>query len=192
MSKVLSRLRHVVSVLLVGLVALSIMPRPLKIWADTICQRPAMSLLSGLLGLLAFIALLVVAVVVIVAAAILLGVATLGELIPMVIVGGLVGYAALIVGFWIVVAYLAEVIAGLALGRLAFQQSGLSAKLPGGLVVGVLILALMLSVPYVGGIMGFLVVVWALGSICLWLVGKSPPQSFAVPAPAKPTPAYVA
>jgi cytoskeletal protein CcmA (bactofilin family) len=186
--KAVERLRHVLSVLLVGIVAILVLPRATETWAQTILQRPGMTLVSGILGLLAFIALLVVAAIVIVATAILLGVATLGELVPMVVVGGIVSYAALIVGFWIVAAFLAEALTGLALGRLAIRGSGIGTGIV-AMAMGVVVLAALLSIPYVAGIVGFLVVILALGSICLWLVGQTPPQSFAVLPPAKPIPA---
>ncbi|MBI3465803.1 MAG: polymer-forming cytoskeletal protein, partial [Planctomycetes bacterium] len=113
--KAIDRLRHLASVAVVGLAALLLMPNWSRAWADNVRTRPGLSLLGGVLGVLAFIALLVVAAVVIVLAAILFGLTTLAELVPMVIVGGIVGYAALIVGFWLLAAFLGEAIAGLAL-----------------------------------------------------------------------------
>jgi cytoskeletal protein CcmA (bactofilin family) len=188
LAKIFGRLRHLVSVLLVGVVALLLLPRTTAAWAETIRTRPAASLLSGSLGLLAFIALLVVAFVVIVFVAILLGVATLGELVPMVIVGGIVSYAALIVGFWLVAAFLAEALTGLAVGGIAFRDSSFVTRLA-ALLTGVFPIALLLNVPYLGGILGFIVLLFGLGSICLWLIGQAPTQSFA-PLPAgKPVPA---
>jgi cytoskeletal protein CcmA (bactofilin family) len=186
-SKIFGRVRHIVSVLLVGVVALVVMPSWTEAWTERIRQRPGATLVSGILGFLAFIAILVVAVVVIIAGAVLVGMATLGELVPMVLVGGVVGYAALIVGFWIVAAFLAEALTGMALGRIALRDSGFGTRFI-ALLIGVVVLGLIISIPWIGSIVGWCVLFLALGSICLWLVERTPPQSFAVLPPAKPIP----
>jgi cytoskeletal protein CcmA (bactofilin family) len=187
LAKVFGRLRHVACVLIVGLATLLILPRWSDAWADTIRTRPLASFASGLAGLAAFIVLLVVAVIAIVFVALALGIASLSELVPMVVVGGIVGYIALILAFWLLVAFLAEAIAGLAVGRLAIHDEGLTARL-GAMVVGVIAIAILLSVPYVGSLLGFVVIMFAIGSICLSLFGPAPPQSFAPPPPGKPIP----
>jgi len=169
----LDRLRHAVCVAIVGLVALLLVPQWSRTWADNVRTRPGASFLGGVLGVLAFIVLLVVLVVVIVAAAILLGLTTLNELIPLVIIGGMVGYVAMIVGFWLLAAYLGEAIAALALGRTAVRSEASVAYL-GAMLLGLLIVALLLSIPYVGAWIGLLVFLFGFGGFCLWLIGMTP------------------
>jgi cytoskeletal protein CcmA (bactofilin family) len=185
----LVRLRHLACVGIVGLVVLLMLPRWSGAWADNIRQRPGASFLGGILGLLAFIALLVVAVLVIIFTAILLGIATLGELIPMVIVGGIVGYLALIVGFWLIAAFLAEALTGMAVGRMAIGGNSLATRFV-ALLLGLIVVGLVLSIPFVGPWIGFVIMLFGLGGFCLWLVGSSPAteETFGPPPPMKPMP----
>jgi hypothetical protein len=124
---------------------------------------------------LAFAALLVVIIVVMVIVALMLGWAKLDELVPMVIVGTLVGYASMIVGFWLLVAFLAEAIAGLALGRAVIGGEGFAVRL-GGLLLGLLLVAAVLSIPHAGNWIAWVVFLFGFGGFCLWLVGRSSPE----------------
>jgi len=183
-SKAFGRLKHMICVGLVGLLGLVLFPRWSTEWADAIRTRPAASFVSGVVGVVAFFVLLFVLLVVIVIGALLLSAIRLNELVPMMLIGGMVGSAALIVGFWLVFAFLAEALAGLAIGRSAMNDESLGAR-AGALVVGVLLLGIVLSVPYLGAILGLIVVIFGIGSICLWLIAPPAPQSFAVAAPIK-------
>jgi cytoskeletal protein CcmA (bactofilin family) len=190
-TKTISSIKHLACVAIVGLFVLLVFPRWSTTWADTIRTRPAASFLSGLIGLAAFIVMLVMAVVVIVVAAILLAGIRLDELVPMVVVGGMVGYAAMIVGFWLLAAFLAEALTGLAVGRCALRDDGIAARL-GALILGIVLIGLLLGVPYVGGLVAFVVVIFGIGSICLWMIGQEPPQSFAPQPQGKPMTASLA
>jgi hypothetical protein len=142
------------------------------------------------LGFAFFIAFLIVTVLIVILLAVFLANIRLTEMVPMVVIGGMVGYAAVIVGFWFVAAFLSEALAGLAVGRLALRNDGLGVRL-GALLLGILLIGLLLSVPVLGGLIGFVVFIFGIGSICLWLIGQSPAESFGPPAPAKPMPATV-
>lgn len=183
----LDRVRHVASVLIVGLGALLLLPRGSRAWADNVRTRPAGSFLGGILGVLAFLALLFVLLFVIIALAILFGLTTLSELIPIVVVGGLVVCAVVIVGFWMLAAFLAEAIAGLALGSAAVRGDSIAAR-AGALVLGLIVVALLLSIPYAGAWLGLLVFLFGFGGFCLWLVGFAPT---AVPETTPSSPAAV-
>jgi hypothetical protein len=189
-AKIMSRVKHIACVTIIGLAVLLIFPGWSTTVADTIRLRPGATFLSGLIGLAAFILFVGLSLVLVIVAAIFLAGIQLTELVPMVVVGGLIGYAAVIVGFWMLAAFLAEVIAGLAIGRLAFRDQGFGTRLV-ALIVGILVIGLILSVPFLGGILGFLVLLFALGSVCLWFVGQAPAQSFAPVPPQKPIPASV-
>jgi cytoskeletal protein CcmA (bactofilin family) len=169
----LNRARHGVCVLLVGLAALVCCPRWTTGWADNIRTRPVASFLGGLAGLTAFVGLLILVIVAIVLVAVLAGLATLGDLVPLVIVGGLVGYAAMIVGMWLIAQFLGEAMAGLAIGRFALQSDSLATRVA-SLVLGVVVIALVLSIPYAGPWIGCVVFLFGLGGFCLWLVGSRP------------------
>jgi cytoskeletal protein CcmA (bactofilin family) len=183
LTSALYHLRHAACVALVGLVALVMFPRWTSNWADNIRTRPGASFLGGLTGLAVFIGLLILAVVVIVLAAILAGVTTLHELVPMVIVGGIVGYGVLVVGMWLIAAFLAEAMAGLALGRLALRVDSLPVRI-GALLLGLVVITLILSIPVAGPWIGFVVFLFGLGGFCLWLVGTLPADQTPEAAPA--------
>jgi cytoskeletal protein CcmA (bactofilin family) len=188
-SQALLRLRHLISVGLVGLVVMLLLPASTTASADMIRTRPVASFLGGLVGFGAFIAFLFVAAFVIVAAILLLVGVRLSELAPIVAVGGTVGYAAVIVGFWIVFSFLAEALTGLALGRMFVRDEGLGNRIA-ALVIGILIVGLLLSVPYANSLIGFLVLLFGLGAICLRMIGQTPAITAFGPAPpAKPVPA---
>lgn len=176
LQKGLDRLRHLACVAIVGLVALVLTPKWSRAWADNVRTRPGLSLLGGVLGVLAFAALLVVLILVIVIAAILFGLVTLDELVPMVIIGGIVGYATIIVGFWLLAAFLGEAIAGLALGRTTVRGEGFGPRF-GALLLGLLLLGLVLSIPNAAPWIAMVVFLFGFGGFCMWLVGMSPPEA---------------
>jgi len=178
----LDRTRHGVCVLFVGLLALVCCPRWTTGWADNIRTRPVASFLGGLAGLTAFVGLLILLIVAIVLVAVLAGLATLAELVPLVVVGGLIGYAAMIVGMWLIAQFLGEAMAGLAIGRFALKSDSLATRVA-ALVLGVVVIALVLSIPYAGPWIGCVVFLFGLGGFCLWLVGSKPvDQSAQLPA----------
>src|SRR5262245_21843 len=188
-NQALVRLRHLISVGLVGLVVLLLLPSSTTASADMIRTRPVASFMGGLVGLGAFVAFLFIAAFIIVAAILLLVGVRLSELAPIVAVGGTVGYAAVIVGFWIVFSFLAEALTGLALGRMFLRDEGLGVRIA-ALAIGVLIVGLILSVPYVGGWLSVLVLFFGLGAIALRMIGQTPATTAFGPAPpAKPVPA---
>lgn len=167
--------RHAACAGIVGLLAILLFPAWTTIWADNIRTRPLASFVGGVVGLIGIAGILIVAIVAIVLVAVLLGIATLHELVPMVIVGGIVGYLALIVLVWLLGAFLAEVLAGLALGRSLLGDDGLFSRL-GALLLGLVVVVLILSIPFVGPWIGFAVFLFALGGVCLWLIGWGPEE----------------
>ncbi len=191
LDKTVVRLRHLISVGLVGLVVLLAIPRSTTASADMIRTRPVASFLGGLVGLGAFFAFLFVAAILIICVTVLLLGVRLGELAPIVAIGGTVGYAAVIVGFWAVFSFLAEALAGLALGRMFLRDEGLAVRI-GALVLGLIIVGLLLSMPVVGPMLGFLVLLFGIGAVCLRMIGQTPAATAFGPAPAnKPMPATV-
>jgi cytoskeletal protein CcmA (bactofilin family) len=183
-SKALGRLKHVICVGLIGFLAILVFPRWSTERSDAIRTRPAASFVSGIAGIVAFFVLLFVLLFVIAIGALLLSAIRLNELVPLMVISGMVGYAALVVGFWLVFAFLAEALTGLAIGRSAMGNESLAAR-AGALIVGVLLIGIVLSVPYLGALLGLIVVIFGIGSICLWLIAPGAPQSFAIQAPIK-------
>lgn len=180
----LSRLRHVAAVLIIGVAVALCLPRASTAWADNIRTRPGPSLLSGTIGLVAIAGIFVLAIFAIVLVATLAGVANLGDLMAFTIVGGIVGYSALVVLLWLFAAFLAEALTGLAVGRFAMASNSFPVRLL-AMVLGVVVVALVLSIPYVGTLLGWVVFLMGLGGFCLWLVGVGgQPEAALVAAPA--------
>jgi len=80
--------------------------------------------------------------------------------------GESIGYAAVIVGFWIVAAFLAEALAGLAIGRLALRDDGLGVRL-GALVLGSCWSASFSVCPTSASLIGFVIFILASAAFAL-------------------------
>lgn len=168
--KSLVRARHLACVLLVGLGSLLVLPRWTSAWAENIRTRPLASFLGGIAGMVGFIVFLIAALVIMIVLAVLFGSATLDELVPLVVVGGIVSYGVVIFGFVLFATFLSEALVGLAIGRFAVSQAGLVPRLL-ALIVGTLLVVLILSIPYVGGMIGFVVFLLGMGGYLTWLAG---------------------
>jgi len=184
---IFQRVRHVLSVALIGLVALVMFPRWTASWVDTIRVRPVASFFGGLIGFVAFLVFCVAMLIVIPLVALIVFGIRITELAPLVLVGGAVGYAGMVVGFWIVTMFLAEALVGMVVGRLAVNGNSVSSRL-GAMIVGLILLGIVLSVPVLGWLIGVVVALFGLGSICLWLVGQSatPTETIALSSGAIP------
>jgi len=65
--------------------------------------------------------------------------------------------------------------------RIRFVIDGLAVRL-GALLLGLLLVGIILSVPFLGWLIGFVIFIFGIGSICLWLIGQTPAaQSFGPP-----------
>ena len=71
------------------------------------------------------------------------------------------------------------------------RDEGLGVRI-GALALGLLLVGVLLSVPYLGGLIGFVVLLFGVGAICLRLIGQTPAVTAFGPAPQnKPMPATV-
>ena len=79
-----------------------------------------------------------------------------------------------VVGFWFFTTYLAEVVFGFFAGSwlLGLAKPTLGENRFLSLLVGLLLLALISTVPYLGSIVGWLVVLFGLGALVGWMIGK--------------------
>ncbi|MFN0020402.1 MAG: hypothetical protein ACKVP0_19255 [Pirellulaceae bacterium] len=183
---VYSRLRHFLCAALIGLVVFLVMPKSSLAWADNVRTRPLASLGSGILGMIGFFVVLIGIIIATVVIAIGVGVSTLTELVPTVVVGGILGFFVLVFIFSIFSAFLAEAVVGLALGRMFLKQDNFGARL-GAFLVGLAVVALLLSIPVAGIYLAFLVFLFGLGGYTLWLAGFEPVSDL-VPAQSSPPP----
>jgi len=134
------------SLLVIGLVLVTLAPKIIVQAKDEMVKRPAQSLGWG------FVFLVVVPV-----AVVLLMITIIG--IPL---------ALIIVPFYIIALYLSKVLVGFTIGLLILDNLTKDKKYKGSLVrplaLGLLILLIIVSIPYIGWLIKLLLVLWALGA----------------------------
>lgn len=168
----LEALRHFVVLLLLGAALLWLLPGLLTRAETTLRERPAASLGFGVLAWIGFVAFVVIGLIVIVLLAILFGLAQLGALVAIEVIGGLLAIFVVTFGFVVAVAFLADLVVGLGVARLVakgpetawWQRFGI-------LAAGVAAVVIVTSLPIIGGIAKLLVVLFGLGA--LFLAGRS-------------------
>ncbi len=183
---VFDNVRRFLALLLVGLLLLWVAPRFLRTLADTVQTRPLPSLGWGIVSVLLFIIALIVVVLVTIFLAVLFGVVTLGGLVPPIIGVGALADAALVVGFFIFVGYVAQVVVSYLAGRwiVARLRPG---QEPGRLwpfVIGLVVFVILTAIPVLGGLIGLIVALLALGAFWIWLTSRRVPQPTISGAPA--------
>jgi hypothetical protein len=163
-------LRNIAALLIVGLLAVWLIPAQLTFSAQQPRSRPWRSLLTGFLVLLLgwFLALLALLLVI--------GLAFFLFWISLPNLGFLVGsLGAMAVGlasiiYWLSIAYFSKVIIAFLLGKTIFSRS--SSKYAQGrvlpLIVGVVLFALIVSIPYLGWVVSVIATMFGLGA--LWMV----------------------
>ncbi len=167
LERIAERARRFVALLLVGALLLWLAPRWTERLAETVRARPLASLGWGVVFLAAAAVGVVALALVIIVLAWVLGLATLGGLVAMVIAVGLLGELTLVIGVVLLSVYLPPIVVGLAGGRAVI------ARRFAALALGVLVLLLMTSIPYLGTLITILVLLLGLGSLWLWAVGRA-------------------
>jgi hypothetical protein len=178
----LDALRHFVTVLIIGGLALWLFPRAMRAAEEALRRRPLAAFLSGLLTLVAYIFLLVAAVVAIVLLAVILGIATLDALAVIDVIAGVLAICAVTLAFVVAAAFLADAVVGLALARLVAQRYGGTRWAEIALLAaGAAVVVLATSLPVIGGLLKLLVVVFGLGALGTWAYATRWPGRPAAP-----------
>jgi hypothetical protein len=168
---VFDHLRRLITLLLVGALALWILPGWTRSMADRVRERPLQSLGWGALGSAAVVAAVFVGLLVAVLLAVVFGLLTLGGVAFWTVVLWALGIAALVAAYLISAVYLAPVVVALAGGRLllrpgqADQRTWTMLALAAGLVVYVVLR----SIPIVDTLTGLIVLLLGVGAISGWL-----------------------
>ncbi len=163
-------LRLFVTLLLVGLLALWLMPRATRGAAGVLRARPWLSLGWGALAVagtaVALFAVLVVAVLL----AIALGWLTLGGLAAAVVTTGVVLDLVLVLALVLAVALLAPVVVGFTVGGLLLRDRDPArfGKRVLALALGLLIYVLLRAVPFLGAVVALLVALFGVGALVVW------------------------
>ncbi|MBK9710866.1 MAG: polymer-forming cytoskeletal protein [Kouleothrix sp.] len=178
----LGYIQHLVGLLLVGLLLLWLLPSWTRRLSDSIESRPLPSLGWGLVAFVAFIALMVGVLLATIALAIVFGYLTLGGLVAMIVSLGILLSAALVLGYVGFVAYMAEIIVSLMVGRwLLLRARPAWAERPlAPLVLGLVLYVVLRAIPWLGPLVGLLVALLALGALWEWgraTFGRARPTS---------------
>jgi cytoskeletal protein CcmA (bactofilin family) len=164
------------TLLIIGLCVVMLAPNWTRRMSDNISTRPLACLAFGAAAIIAVIVLLPCILVLMIALAVIFGVVNLTSMVPVVIVLGLSGGAMLVVSFWFFATYLAEIVLSFFAGSwlLRWAQPTLGENRFLSLLAGLVLLAIISSVPYLGSIVGWLVVLFGLGALVVWLFSKRP------------------
>ena len=171
---VVDNLRSLVALLLVGLLLVWLVPGWIRRLAGTVLERPLATLGWGLLGLIAFAALGLAILLATILLAVIFGLLTLGSLVPLIIVVGVLAEAALVFAFWISTNYLAQIVVSFLGGLILVERvrpgPGAGRVLP--LVVGLVVYAILWSIPVLGVVIDVLVVLVGFGALSYWIWTK--------------------
>jgi cytoskeletal protein CcmA (bactofilin family) len=172
--RILDALRRFAALLLVGGLLLLVAPGWTAGLAAIVRERPLPSLGWGLVFLLAAIAACLVLAFTTAFVAAILGFATLTGLAVATVALGVLAELGLGVVLVLAGVYLTAVVVGLAGGGLVLGPTGEPARgrLFAALALGALALVLLGLVPYLGPLIGFLVLLLGLGALWLWAAGR--------------------
>lgn len=166
----LDHARRFLILLLLGLLAVWLLPKFVSALAEAIRAKPLGSLGRGVLMVVGFIAALFIIALATLLFALLFGVLTLGDLAGLVISTGILVFGALTFAYSVFTSYLAPVVVSFLIGRAIFDrvQASWAQNRFVAFVTGLILLSLISVVPILNALIGILVAVLALGALALW------------------------
>lgn len=170
-SWLMDNFRRLVALVVVGLILAWLAPSLLVRPADRLNARPLPSLGWGALILFIFPFLVLAVIVLVVVLALGLGALTLGNLVGAVASLGGAFTLSLLVVFGLVLTYLAKLVVGYLVGRslLSRINPSLVEKPYLAVLVGAILLAIVIAIPFLGGLISFIVTLLGLGALfMLW------------------------
>lgn len=167
----LRTIRRIVALIIVALLLAWLIPALLKRPALEVQARPGPSVGWGALIFFLFPLAVFVLAGIIILLALLLGIISLGNLTGSVIMLGIAGILALVVSFGLAVTYLTKAILGYWGGHFILSRlnSDWVAKPVLVTLVGVVLVALLISIPFLGWIFSLAINLFGLGALWLWL-----------------------
>jgi len=179
---VLNRIQEIVTLFVIGLLALWLLPSRIEEWKQRMKAEPLASGLNGFLTvLIGYVGAGLMALVVL-AIGIFLGVITLGGLSQTVFGLGFSSLGLALAVFSLIVAYVSKILVSLWIGEIVINrfvpQSGHKVVLV--LIVGVIIYVLLRSIPILGWVLGVVATLVGVGAIYLVLRDQFRPPAKAV------------
>jgi hypothetical protein len=166
----LNLLRSFVTLMALGVLIVWLAPNLLSSLTENIREKFAPSLGWGLVAYAGFFfAILLVLVITIIGGSVF-GFFTLGSLTATIIFVGLFLIFALVLGFVLMASFGAKIIVGTTLGKWIFglAKSNLAENKYWSMILGVLFIALAVSIPFIGWLFGLVVLLLGLGAFWLW------------------------
>ncbi len=166
----LDLLRSIVTLVLFGLLLAWLTPGFLSSLGGKIQSQFAPSLGWGVIAYAGFFFMLLVIVVAMIIGGMITGFLTLGSLTGMIIFVGLLLIFGGILGFVLVTAFLTKISVGNFLGKWIFSRakSPLAEHKYWPMILGVVIIALLVALPFIGWLFGLIVILLGLGALWLW------------------------
>jgi hypothetical protein len=166
----LAYLQRLAGLLLIGVLLLWLVPVWTRRMADSVQKRPLPSLAWGLVALAALAGAVIVILVLAIALAILFGYLTLGGLAALSVGLGMLVNTMLVIGAIVFMSYIAQVLIAYTAGRWLLQKAWPAwAERPiVPLVAGLILYIILRAIPGLGTIVGWLVVLLALGALWEW------------------------
>ena len=162
------------ALLFVGLLVVYIFPKWTQQVVNNIQHRPLASLGWGVLTLIAVVVGVILLLVATIAIAVLLGYASLDNLLPAWVWLGILSTGLVIVGTWIYSAWVAKVIVSVWAGSQIINEAAwISRQRFLVLGLGALVLSVLTWIPTVGTIVGVVVMLMGIGSTAIWMFTKS-------------------
>jgi cytoskeletal protein CcmA (bactofilin family) len=170
MNRTFTLLRNIATLIIVGLLLGWLVPTFIGSLADKLRLQPWPTLGWGVVTYAAFFFVLLVVLLVMILGAILFGVLTLGGLSGTVVGVGIFTIFTLILGFVLVTSFLTKIVVGWLGGKMILTRikPELAEHKIWPMVIGVCIIALIVALPYIGWLVGLLVMFAGLGSLWLW------------------------
>lgn len=163
-------LRNIVTLVLFGLLLAWIAPKFMQSVMDKLQTTPAASLGWGIVSYAAFFFALLVIITAMIIGGVVFGVLTLGGVSGTIVWLGILSIFALIVGFVLVTSFLTKIVVAWLSGKWIISRFNptLAEHKVWPLVLGVIIVALVVAIPFVGWIFGLVVMFLGLGALWLW------------------------
>jgi cytoskeletal protein CcmA (bactofilin family) len=184
--RLLRALGRFVSLLVVGSLLLWLLPRWIERPAESLRRRPLPSLGYGLLAAVAVVVAPFAILLAMIILALLFGLVGLGDIVALVVFTGITALFLLVYLVYVVVAFLAQLVVALTLGRLVVAGESWWRRWA-ALALGLVAVVLVTSLPAVGGWLSLLIAVLGVGAI--WLAFGPSRRRRLPPPPPPPVPA---
>jgi cytoskeletal protein CcmA (bactofilin family) len=162
--------RTIVTLIVFGLLLGWLAPMFMKALMEKVQSQPVATLGWGLVAYAAFFFAILVIIVAMIAGGILFGVLTLGGMSGTIVWVGILALFAMVVGFVLVTAFLTKIIVAWLGGKLILARFNptLAEHKVWPLVIGVILVALVVALPFVGWLFGIVVMFIGLGALWIW------------------------